>query len=78
MLTTLANVFRSVFLGSSSYNDSRKRVDDAIRAFTSAMTKLGVDLGMQTLNKTSEILKKVKKTNSMLFGIFRSLHFLIL
>jgi hypothetical protein len=57
-----------VFIG-SDYQERRKGVDDAVREYTSVITDLGVSIGVQNWEKSGEVLKTVRKTNSLLFGL---------
>jgi len=63
-----ANVVRTVFFG-SDYQERRKGIDDAVREYTSVITDLGVSIGIQNWERSGEILKTVRKTNSILFGL---------
>jgi hypothetical protein len=67
-LTDIANVVRTVFIG-SDYQERRKGVDDAVREYTSVITDLGVSIGVQNWEQSGEVLKTVRKTNSILFGL---------
>ena len=59
---------RTVFLG-SDYQERRKGVDDAVREYTSVITDLGVSIGVKNWEQSGEVLKTVRKTNSILFGL---------
>jgi len=62
-------VFKTVFLG-SDYDECRKGVDEAVLDYASVMTNLGVAIGVQNYIQTTEVLKRVQRTNSLLFGTF--------
>jgi len=68
LLIDTANVVRTVFFG-SDYQERRKAIDDAVREYTSVITDLGVSIGIQNWEQSGEILKTVRKMNSILFGL---------
>lgn len=65
-------MLKTVVSGNQAFTDARTRVDDAIREYNAAIADLGLAIGIETKEKTEEVLVTVKESKTVLFGIMTS------